>query len=101
MRLVEIKSLSEEPGRYEAERKVRGQGPKPKTPGGVVDAAIEDVFGRQRRNWTLQPAAIERVIRIGSKGCAVNRECLSIKKAGTSKANRTIKVFVSMKKGQL
>ncbi len=28
---------------------------------------VENIFGRQRRHRALQPAAIERVIRIGSK----------------------------------
>ncbi len=36
-------------------------------PGIVVKHHGEDIFGRQRRHRTLQPAAIERVIRIGSK----------------------------------
>jgi hypothetical protein len=38
--------------------------------GGVVYYNVENVFGRQRRHRALQPAAIERVIWIGSKACS-------------------------------
>ncbi len=35
--------------------------------GGVVFSTLRTFFHRQRRHRALQPAAIERVIRIGSK----------------------------------
>jgi hypothetical protein len=47
--------------------KFEGKAAGEKMPGGVVNATVRTFLVEQRRHQTLQPAAIEQVIRIGSK----------------------------------
>jgi len=59
-------SLSQQPGCYEAERKVRGQGGRGKIAAGVAKATSRTILTRQHRLRALQPDAVEPVVGIRS-----------------------------------